>query len=173
MVPKNLITLRKFDHICPFKLVFFGVAKFHSKHPAYFKTSFIRKGLGPAPPQIVIGSVNDPSPVPTPSPMHGSYHWTFERLISISLVPLVMAPFVGSSTNLIFDAGLSLALIVHSHIGFDTCITDYFPKREYGSFSTFMRWLLRGATSLVFVGLYEFETNDVGITEGIKRIWRA
>lgn len=22
---------------------------------------------------------NDPSPVPDPSPTHGSYHWTFER----------------------------------------------------------------------------------------------
>lgn len=28
-------------------------------------------------------------------------------------------------------------------------------------------------TLLVGVGLYEFETNDVGITEAIKRIWRA
>lgn len=24
-------------------------------------------------------SVNDPAPVPTPSPTHGSYHWVFER----------------------------------------------------------------------------------------------
>jgi len=30
----------------------------------------------------------------------------------------------------------------------------------------FMRWLLNGFTALVLLGLYEFETNDVGITEG-------
>ena len=30
----------------------------------------------------------------------------------------------------------------------------------------FMRWLLNGCTALVLLGLYEFETNDVGITEG-------
>ncbi|CCJ28612.1 unnamed protein product [Pneumocystis jirovecii] len=172
MVQRNLITLRNLKNIPSFTSILFGTAKFHSKHPTCFKTSFIRQGLGPAPPRRNRYWFN-PSPVPTPSPMHGSYHWTFERLISLSLVPLVMAPFVGSSTNLILDAGLSLALIVHSHIGFDTCITDYFPKREYGSFSTFMRWVLRGATCLVFAGLYEFETNDVGITEGIKRIWKA
>ncbi|KTW30328.1 hypothetical protein T552_00801 [Pneumocystis carinii B80] len=117
--------------------------------------------------------IEDPSPTPLPSPIHGSYHWTFERFISLTLVPLVLAPFVGSSTTPIFDAILSLGLVVHSYIGFDACITDYFPKREYGSFSTFMRWVLRGATGLVFAGLYEFETNDVGITEGIKRIWKA
>ena len=34
-------------------------------------------------------------------------------------------------------------------------------------------WLLVLATLLVGVGLYEFETNDVGVTEAIKRIWRA
>jgi len=28
-------------------------------------------------------------------------------------------------------------------------------------------WALKGATLLVLVGLYEFETNDVGITEGL------
>ena len=34
-------------------------------------------------------------------------------------------------------------------------------------------WLLVLATLVVAVGLYEFETNDVGLTETIKRIWRA
>jgi succinate dehydrogenase (ubiquinone) membrane anchor subunit len=34
-------------------------------------------------------------------------------------------------------------------------------------------WLLRLATLVVGIGFYEFETNDVGITEGVKRIWKA
>jgi len=34
-------------------------------------------------------------------------------------------------------------------------------------------YLLILATLVVGVGLYEFETNDVGVTEAIKRIWRA
>ena len=34
-------------------------------------------------------------------------------------------------------------------------------------------WLLNICTVLVAVAFYEFETNDVGVTEAIKRIWRA
>lgn len=34
-------------------------------------------------------------------------------------------------------------------------------------------WGLRLATVLVGIGFYEFETNDVGLTEGVKRIWKA
>jgi succinate dehydrogenase (ubiquinone) membrane anchor subunit len=35
------------------------------------------------------------------------------------------------------------------------------------------KWALNTATVLVLYGLYEFETNDVGITEGVKKIWKA
>jgi len=34
-------------------------------------------------------------------------------------------------------------------------------------------WALKLATVVVGIGFYEFETNDVGLTEGIKRIWHA
>lgn len=34
-------------------------------------------------------------------------------------------------------------------------------------------WLLNIATLIVGVGFYEFETNDVGVTEAMKRIWTA
>lgn len=34
-------------------------------------------------------------------------------------------------------------------------------------------WGLRLATLTVAVGFFEFETNDVGLTEGIKKIWFA
>jgi succinate dehydrogenase (ubiquinone) membrane anchor subunit len=33
--------------------------------------------------------------------------------------------------------------------------------------------MLKAATVGVGIGLYEFETNDVGVTEAIKRIWKA
>jgi len=36
-----------------------------------------------------------------------------------------------------------------------------------------LEWTLRIATLLTLIGLYEFETNDVGLTEGIKRVWKA
>lgn len=91
--------------------------------------------------------------------------------MSVALIPLTIAPFAAGSLNPVMDAVLASTLVIHSHIGFDACVTDYVPPRKYGKFSTFMHWVLRGATALVFVGLFEFETNDVGLTEAIKRVW--
>ena len=36
-----------------------------------------------------------------------------------------------------------------------------------------MNWLLNISTVLVGIGFYEFETNDVGITAAVQRIWHA
>jgi hypothetical protein len=34
-------------------------------------------------------------------------------------------------------------------------------------------WTLNLATLVVAIGFYEFETNDVGVVEAVKRIWHA
>lgn len=123
--------------------------------------------------KLIDYAANDAARVPPPSPSHGSYHWTFERLIAVGLIPLTVAPFVSGSLNPATDAILCAAILIHSHIGFESCIIDYIPARRLPKTKTLFWWGLRGATVLVGVGLYEFETNDVGVTEGIKRIWRA
>jgi succinate dehydrogenase (ubiquinone) membrane anchor subunit len=64
------------------------------------------------------------------------------------------------------DAVLGASLVIHSHIGFQACVIDYFPQRTYPKLKKAASWALNGATVLVLYGLYEFETNDVGITEG-------
>lgn len=117
--------------------------------------------------------VNDPAPMPPPSPSHGSYHWTFERLIAAGLVPLTVAPFAAGSLNPTLDALLCASLLVHSHLGLQAIVIDYLPKSRMPSIRRAVEWALRAATLLVGVGLYEFETNDVGLTEAIKRIWKA
>jgi succinate dehydrogenase (ubiquinone) membrane anchor subunit len=88
------------------------------------------------------------------------------------------------------DSVLCALLVLHSHIGFQyvlaiqflhaveidnhrASIIDYFPHRRVPKTKTFLTWLLRAFTLTTAVGLYEFETNDVGITEGIKRVWKA
>jgi succinate dehydrogenase (ubiquinone) membrane anchor subunit len=116
---------------------------------------------------------NDAAPVPEPSPTHGSYHWTFERLISAGLIPLTIAPFAAGSLNPATDAILCGAILIHSHIGFDACIVDYFPSKRVPKTRMGLEWLLRAMTVAVGVGLYEFETNDVGVTAAIQRIWKA
>ncbi|KAF5138085.1 Succinate dehydrogenase [ubiquinone] cytochrome b small subunit, mitochondrial [Metarhizium anisopliae] len=119
------------------------------------------------------GPLNDPAPVPPPSAAHGSYHWTFERLLAAGLVPLTIAPFASGSLNPTMDAILCSAVLIHSHIGFQSVIIDYIPKRRYPGLRRLFWWGLNAATVVVGVGLYEFETNDVGVTEAIKRVWKA
>lgn len=52
-------------------------------------------------------------------------------------------------------------------------MTDYIPGRELPKTRKAFEWALRLATVMVGVGLYEFETNDVGIVEATKRVWTA
>ncbi|ORY68593.1 CybS-domain-containing protein [Pseudomassariella vexata] len=132
-----------------------------------------RKNLLPPGPQVIKGTVNDPAPVPETSPSHGSYHWTFERLIAAGLVPLTMAPFAAGSLNPVMDAILCTTMLVHSHVGFQSIVIDYVPTRNYPKLRKACTWLLNAATVLVGIGLYEYETNDVGVTETIKRVWKA
>jgi len=89
----------------------------HSTLPAAFHTSSPRAIL-PAGPQVIQGGINDPAPVPKPSPTHGSYHWTFERALSLGLVPLTLAPFAYGSLNPVMDSVFVATILLHSHVGF-------------------------------------------------------
>jgi len=53
------------------------------------------------------------------------------------------------------------------------CIIDYLPKYRVPKTHKGFMWLLKLATLVVAIGFYEFETNDVGVTEAVKRIWTA
>ncbi len=60
---------------------------------------------------------SDPVPVPEPHPTEGSYHWIFERLLALGLIPLTIAPFAAGSLNPTMDALLCASILIHSHIG--------------------------------------------------------
>lgn len=94
-------------------------------------------------------------------------------MISAGLIPLTIAPFAAGSLNPTMDAVFCAAILIHSHIGFESIVIDYVPKKRLPKTRFVFWWGLRAATVLVGVGLYEFETNDVGVTEAIKRIWKA
>lgn len=117
--------------------------------------------------------MNDPAPIPESNAAHGSYHWTFERLLAAGLVPLTIAPFAAGSLNPTLDAVLCGTVLLHSHIGLQSCVIDYIPKVNYPRLHKFFWWVLNAATVTVGIGLYEFETNDVGVTEAVKRVWKA
>jgi len=88
------------------------------------------------------------------------------------------------------DATLCALLVIHSHIGFEyvitnpqfswfpnrsyrACIIDYFPKYRVPGVHKLAMWALRAGTVILGVALYSFETNDVGVTEAVSRIWHA
>lgn len=117
----------------------------------------------PGPAAILRGSVNDPTPYPTPSKSHGSYHWSFERLLAASLIPLTAsAAVVSGSAYPVVDGLLGLSLVVHSHIGFDACFEDYLHPRKFPVIGNIAKWGLRVVTTGALVGVYAFNTQDVG-----------
>ncbi|KAG2754997.1 SDHD, membrane anchor subunit of succinate dehydrogenase [Suillus brevipes Sb2] len=123
---------------------------------------------------ILKGTVNDPTEFPPPSRTHGSYHWAFERLLAASLVPMTTAAFVTSGSHYpVLDGLLGLSLVMHSHIGFDSMIVDYVHKRKFPIIGPILSWTLRSATVGVLVGVYQFNTNDIGLTELIAKVWTA
>ncbi|KAJ6160489.1 Succinate dehydrogenase cytochrome b small subunit [Penicillium chermesinum] len=154
--------------------------------------------------------LNDPAPLPKPSPVHGSYHWTFERFVASSSAARYTACHTCSDTDLYsaepsvlawflsalhpsLPAPLTLSWTPFSAVfssftptlvlsktppaeamTYDIAsITDYFRPQRVPKTHALLKWLLRGFTLTTAVGLYEFETNDVGITEALRRIWTA
>ncbi|KAI5480474.1 succinate dehydrogenase (ubiquinone) membrane anchor subunit [Pseudohyphozyma bogoriensis] len=137
-----------------------------------FKAAPLVRAAAPTLTKYVEGTVNDPIPFPAPNKSHGSYHWTFERALSAALVPLIAGTAV-SSVNPIYDGILSVAIVAHSHMGFDQLLTDYLHPRKFPTIGPIMIWLLRAATGGVLVGIYQFNTNDIGLTELVKKVWTA
>lgn len=139
--------------------------------------------------------MNEPTTFPPANRSHGSYHWTFERLLAAGLVPLTGAAFVtsGSPTPLL-DGLLGISLIVHSHIGvrflttlpdflnlmcsawgiqFDSILVDYLHKRKFPMLGPLFTWALRLTSVAVGVGVYQFNTNDIGALSNMNHTLAA
>ncbi|KAF9923303.1 membrane anchor subunit of succinate dehydrogenase, Sdh4, partial [Modicella reniformis] len=111
--------------------------------------------------------------IPPPNQLHGSYHWDFERLLSLSMVPLFAVSAIQGS-HPITDGLLGVVVPIHAHMGFDAMITDYLHPVKVGvAGNKAFVWALRGATVLTLVGCYQFNTSDIGLTELIKKAWEA
>ncbi|KAI9473586.1 MAG: CybS-domain-containing protein [Benjaminiella poitrasii] len=107
-----------------------------------------------------------------PDRLHGSYHWDLERAASIALVPIVASQLtLGASP--VTDVLLGVVLPVHLHIGWDACITDYFNPRKGVFLNKLMTGTLWLSTTGVVIACYQFNTNDIGLTEFISKAWGA
>lgn len=105
-----------------------------------------------------------------PDRLHGSYHWDAERAVSAALVPLIASQLAFGASP-ITDTLLGVVLPIHLHIGFGACITDYFNPRKSVVLNKLMTGALWASTTGVLVGCYQFNTNDIGLTEFISKLW--
>ncbi|KAF9096415.1 membrane anchor subunit of succinate dehydrogenase, Sdh4 [Mortierella sp. AD031] len=111
--------------------------------------------------------------IPASNHLHGSYHWDFERLLSVSMIPLLAASAINGA-HPITDGLLGVVVPIHCHVGFDAMITDYLHPGKVGDLGNkAITWTLRGATVLALYGCYKFNTSDIGLTELIKKSWEA
>lgn len=109
----------------------------------------------------------------TPNQVHGSYHWDFERLLTVSMIPLFAASAIHGA-HPITDGLLGVVVPIHCHMGFDAMVTDYLHPGNVGKWGNkAVVWTLRGVTVLALVGCYQFNTSDIGLTELVKRSWTA
>jgi succinate dehydrogenase hydrophobic anchor subunit len=137
-----------------------------SLKPDFSKYKLIKQPVG-----HIVGTVNDATPRVESDHFHGSYHWTYERSLAVALVPLTMAPFISGVDMPLVDSLLATSILMHSHIGFQSCIIDYIPKRVYGVWHTFAMRLLTFGTIVSFYGVYVMETSDEGLSNLIKKCW--
>lgn len=129
--------------------------------------------LKPQPPGGVTGTVNDAYQPGMIDTYAGSAHWTYERLISVALIPLASLPLFQSPVNPILDAAFGVLLLFHCHMGFLSCITDYIPERVYGVWNKIARRLLSLGTFVGMYGVYVIETESNGIFDLVQQLWLA
>ena len=104
--------------------------------------------------------------------MKGSTHWMLERAVSVALLPALSIGIY--SPNMICNGLLAMLLPLHCHWGIEQVITDYLPARRAGTFvNGLAKALLYAGTGLTVFGLFRYNTNDLGIGEGIKLIWKG
>lgn len=126
----------------------------------------------PQPPGNIVGTVNDAYVPPAPHKAEGSLHWTAERLVATSMVPLTVGAFANGGLGPAADLVLGAALLFHCFVGFQLCIIDYIPKRVYGAYHGYAVGLLTAGTVLGSYGLYELE-KDGGLSGVAKGVWEA
>ncbi|KAG0747843.1 hypothetical protein G6F57_002221 [Rhizopus arrhizus] len=103
---------------------------------------------------------------------YGAHHWNLERAAAVALIPLISTQMTYGAHPIV-DGLFGVVLPYHLYLGFESCIIDYIPKRVYPRLHKAAKWTLGTTTGLVMWGCYEFNTNDIGITEFMQRLFAA
>lgn len=129
--------------------------------------------LTPDVPGNIIGSVND-AYVPPPGDISvGAFHWLYEKLVVVGMIPLVVFPFIAGVDYPLFDAALGTLTLLHSRYGLQSCIIDYIPLRKFGFWHKMAMFLLNIGTAVSLYGIYVIETEYNGLCDLIHKLWTA
>ncbi|XP_055589912.1 succinate dehydrogenase [ubiquinone] cytochrome b small subunit, mitochondrial-like [Uranotaenia lowii] len=108
-----------------------------------------------------------------PSYRDASYiiHWKIDRLLNSSMV--VAIPLGFTYPNPITDTLLALAVMIHTHMGVEMFIDDYFtaPTRSGGNLRKVLKKSLIGLTMVTLVGFFWLIYKDIGLVNTIRGIW--
>lgn len=108
----------------------------------------------------------------TPSPVHGSYHWLFERFIAVNTLGLLTGMMIAPSDYYPWiDFGLGFILPLHGYLGMGAVMTDYLHRRKFPVLYPLSKFLIISISLLTAYGLYQFNTNSIGICALIKKMW--
>ncbi|KAJ2156534.1 membrane anchor subunit of succinate dehydrogenase, Sdh4 [Coemansia sp. RSA 552] len=117
-----------------------------------------------------------PNPPTVPQPpanrMKGSYHWMNERAVSVISVPLLATAFIYGA-HPINDMLLGIVIPIHTYMGFQQVLLDYFDHRRWPVISKVLKAALVGITGLAMFGAWRINTTDVGLTAYFGRLWNA
>lgn len=141
------------------------------------KPNFQKLKLIPQAPGGVQGQLNEPLKKAETNYFEGSFHWDYERIVAISLLPSVMFPMYcalssGTAIYPVADAILGSLLLIHCNYGFQSCIIDYIPKRKFGFWHSFAKGMLRLGCVMGLYGIYEIETNNNGLCDLVGKLWK-
>ncbi|KAK6203585.1 membrane anchor in succinate dehydrogenase complex [Scheffersomyces amazonensis] len=125
------------------------------------------------PPGYIVGTVNDAYIPPPAKFTEGGYHWAYEKIVTIGMIPTLTVPFIFGPEYPIIDSFFSVLLLIHCHFGFKSCIIDYIPARVYGVWHKIATRLLTFGSCLSMYGIYVLETSGNGLFELIRTLWSA
>lgn len=127
----------------------------------------------------VEGTINDKIQPSKISYFDGGFHWSYEKIISVALIPSTLVPFYSFfylenlAINPILDSALAALILIHASYGYKACIIDYIPKRKYGYWHVICKRILQLGGVLSLYGIFVMETENNGLTNLIKRLWLA
>lgn len=105
-------------------------------------------------------------------PSSGSHDklWTAERLVSVGLLGIIPLGIAFPSQPV--DAVMAVSVMMHQYWGLEAVVTDYVRAAIFGDvIPKIAHGLLILLTASTLGGLFYFIYNDIGIGNGVRKLW--